>query len=165
MGSGNSSPVGRAETVETEAHQDLFEFRFDHMMMGGTTVLIIAILIAIWWVCKCRAAKKKKGRRRRRPTPSPSPRQFRHTQPPYFFPPPMAPMACLCQWAQPLQPWMMNSQFRGQNEYDDNRFIELPIRQAPEPPPDRRPRSEPRPTPPRPPLPSPTHVRQSEPDT
>ena len=35
MGSGNSSPVEHAGLVETEAHQDMFELRFDHVAIWG----------------------------------------------------------------------------------------------------------------------------------
>ena len=63
MGSGNSSPVGRAKTVEMEAHQDVFELRFDHLAFGGSAV--IAIIIGFGLYCLYHQRRKRKHRQRR----------------------------------------------------------------------------------------------------
>ena len=62
MGSGNSTPVQHAKTVETEAHQDVFELRFDHLAFGGTTLLVLAALIGLWL---CRRHAKRRQRKSR----------------------------------------------------------------------------------------------------
>ena len=62
MGSGNSTPVQHAKTVETEAHQDVFKLRFDHLAFEGTTLLILAALIGLWF---CRRRAKRRQRKRR----------------------------------------------------------------------------------------------------
>ena len=59
MGSGNSSPVERAQTVETEAHQDVFELRFDHLIFGGTSVLLIVAGVGLCWYCRRRNKKRR----------------------------------------------------------------------------------------------------------
>ena len=48
MGSGNSSPVEHAEVVETEAHQDMIEVRFDHLAFGGTAAVILILILVIF---------------------------------------------------------------------------------------------------------------------
>ena len=58
MGSGNSAPVEKAQTVETESHQDVFELRFDHLAFGGTSILLIAAAIGLCWLCRCRNKRK-----------------------------------------------------------------------------------------------------------
>ena len=63
MGSGNSVPVEKARTVETEAHQDVFELRLDHLAMGSTVILILIVLALIYW-----CLQQKKARRHRRVT-------------------------------------------------------------------------------------------------
>ena len=63
MGSGKRSPVGKAQTVETEAHQDVFEVRFDHLAFGGTSIILIAAAVALCWHCR-RKNKKKRQRNR-----------------------------------------------------------------------------------------------------
>ena len=57
MGSGNSSPVEHARSVETETHQDVFELRFDHFVFGGTTVLLLAAAVGLCWYCRQRNKK------------------------------------------------------------------------------------------------------------
>ena len=57
---GNSSPVGRAESAETEAHQDVFELRFDHLALGGTAVIVIIIGCGLY--CLYRQRRKRKYR-------------------------------------------------------------------------------------------------------
>ena len=64
MGSGNSAPVERAHSVETEAHQDVFELRFDHLAFGGTTVLLLAAMVGLCWFCP----RRNKHRQRKRQT-------------------------------------------------------------------------------------------------
>ena len=62
MGSGNSAPVERAQTVETEAHQDVFELRFDHLAFGGTSILFLAALIGLCWFCRRRNKRRQRKR-------------------------------------------------------------------------------------------------------
>ena len=62
MGSGNSSPVKRAESVETEAHQDVFEIRFDQLAVGGSAVLFLIVALGLYWMFWKR--KKNRGRQR-----------------------------------------------------------------------------------------------------
>ena len=59
MGSGNSVPVQKASTVETEAHQDVFELRLDHLAVG-TTALLFIILLFLIYLCR----QRRKARRR-----------------------------------------------------------------------------------------------------
>ena len=59
MGSGNSSPVRRAESVETEAHQDVLEIPFDHLAVGGPAVLFLIVALGLYWMFKKR--KKESG--------------------------------------------------------------------------------------------------------
>ena len=117
MGSGNSSPIGRANSVETEAHQDVLEIRFDHLAFGGTTVIAIVILLAIYWACRRKRQRMKqkardiaarrnleeqspsperRSRRRRRSrerSHTPSPRSHRdHNRYPPCYPP------MICPW-------------------------------------------------------------------
>ena len=175
MGSGNSSPIKRAHSVETEAHQDLFELRFDHLAVGGTTILLIGILIAIWWMCKRRSDKRKarqqasaRNRRRTRETPTPSPCRSRRDYYPYL-PPPMP-----YPWPQPWPPqppptwppWMMGQRYHGSDDYvnDNDRFIELPTRIAPNPPKMHSEGRTHRPPPSRPPLPSPAISKRTNDD-
>ena len=61
MGSGNSSPVKQARNVETEAHQDVFELRFDHIAMGGTVFVVLMALLLVYW---CQHRKKMKRLKR-----------------------------------------------------------------------------------------------------
>ena len=61
IGSGNSSPVGHAKTVETEAHQDAFELRFDHIALGGTATILLVV---------ARGGKEKAGNDARLRTPA-----------------------------------------------------------------------------------------------
>ena len=62
MGSGNSSPVKRVETVETEAHQYIIEMRFDHMAVGGTAILLILLILALYWLCRRRRSEVRRRR-------------------------------------------------------------------------------------------------------
>ena len=62
MGSGNSSPVKQAKSVETEAHQDVFEIRFDHLALGGTAAVFIIVALVIYWLFR----KRQKNRERQR---------------------------------------------------------------------------------------------------
>ena len=64
MGSGNSSPVKQAKSVETEAHQDVLEVRFDHLALGGSAVFFILVALGLYWMFRKR--KKNRGRQRRR---------------------------------------------------------------------------------------------------
>ena len=66
MGSGNSSPVKRAEVVETEAHQDMFEVRFDHLAFGGTAAIIIVACVILYWLYRKRKKNRKRARAPRR---------------------------------------------------------------------------------------------------
>ena len=67
MGSGNSSPVKRVEVVETKAHQDVFELRFDHLAFGGTAAVIVLLSILLYWMYrKCKRNQRRSRRRRRR---------------------------------------------------------------------------------------------------
>ena len=60
MGSGNSSPVKGAESVKTEAHQDVLEIRFDHLAVGGSAVLFLIVALGLYWMCRKR--KRNRGR-------------------------------------------------------------------------------------------------------
>ena len=62
MGSGNSATVERAHSVETEAHQDVFELRFDHLTFGGTTVLLLAAMVGLCWLCRRRNKRRQHKR-------------------------------------------------------------------------------------------------------
>ena len=70
MGSGNSSPIKRAEVVETEAHQDAVEIRFDHLAFGGTACIAIIIALLLYWMYRRKKNNQAKSRRRRRRTRS-----------------------------------------------------------------------------------------------
>ena len=50
MGSSNSSPVKQAKSVKTEAHQDVFEIRFNHLALGGSAVVFIIVALVIYWL-------------------------------------------------------------------------------------------------------------------
>ena len=50
MGSGNSSPVERAESTETEVHQDVFEVRFDHLAVEGTAFIFLVVVLGLYWL-------------------------------------------------------------------------------------------------------------------
>ena len=135
MGSGNSTPVQHAKTVETEAHQDVFELRFDHLAFGGTTLLILAALIGLWF-CRRRAKRRQQKRQ------SQCHCQALMSQPPQpAFPlqpmqmPPMPPMPWFPM--MPYAPPSAASHWGPQPE--PSRFTEIPepTPQPPRPPPPR----------------------------
>ena len=68
MGSGNSSPVKQARNVETEAHQDVFELRFDHIAMGGTLFVVLALLLVYWCLHRRKMKRLKRQTRQTRQT-------------------------------------------------------------------------------------------------
>ena len=128
MGSGNSSPIKRAHSVETE---DALEIRFDQMAMGGTAAMIIIAVIVIYLACK----KLRQPRRRAREltnqgmsTPAPMAATFPPWYPAPFIPPamPMAPPPWI-----PMDSLALRAEFANATRYHhDTRFIELPTETA-----------------------------------
>ena len=138
MGSGNSTPVQRAKTVETEAHQDVFELRFDHLGFGGTTLLIVAALIGLWF-CRRRAKRRQRKRRSRCHCQAPT---LQSPQPAFPFNQPMR------MPTMPPMPWFPMMPFApppapAANNWgpssEPSRFTEIPepTPQLPRPPPPR----------------------------
>ena len=97
MGSGNSTPVEKANNVETETHQDLVEIRFDHMAFGGTVALIVIMVLLFYLLRLRRKLHRTKRRLDGQPAQSPSvaasmqPQQPWYQPPPYFMPPAFGP--------------------------------------------------------------------------
>ena len=129
MGSRNSSPVEHARNVETEAHQDIFELRFDHLAFGGTFILILAASIALCWYCR---KLDKRQRQRRQQVRHPAAcrcqphtltnQQMYHPPPAMTLPIPMLP---------PPNWYPMTPMTQWNNQTEPNRFTE--IYQEPEP--------------------------------
>ena len=59
----NPNTVERAAIVETEAHQDVVELRFDHLAVGGTAFLFLLVVMLLYWMYKKRQRNKAKTRR------------------------------------------------------------------------------------------------------
>ena len=121
MGSGNSAPVERARTVETEAHQDVFEMRFDHLAFGGTSLLLIAAGISLCWYCRRRNKKKRRlGKLCQCQQHPPPPAQQTPSSPPMMVPMPM-PM--------PMPPWYQMQPFSQAwgppSTNEPGRFVEI----------------------------------------
>ena len=57
MGSASSNPIKKAEKVEVDHHNNLFEIRFDHLAVGGTFIVIFLILLLIYKIIKKRCSK------------------------------------------------------------------------------------------------------------
>ena len=125
MGSGNSVPVERARTVETEAHQDVFELRLDHLAMGSTAILILVMLFLIYW---CRQKRKSKRREKVTQTTTCCHREF---QPWMTMTPPMMPAMGPPRYMEMMpMPMATMPPYR----YEDPRFMEIyeePPRKAP----------------------------------
>ena len=119
MGSGNSSPVGRAKTVETVAHQDVFKLRFDHLAFGGTAVVAIIIGIGLYCLYQRKKKRRHRGRRRRQSRDYcqhgfPMMQYLPFPKMPPFPPYPMMPQAA--------NPWM---EVARQPIYNSHRFSEI----------------------------------------
>ena len=110
MGSGNSVPVERAGTVESEAHQDVFELRLDHLAVGSTAILILIILVLFYW-----CHKKRKSRRHGRVTQT----TCCHQQSWMTMAPPMPPMMPTLYHPRYMEMMPIPSR------YDDPRFTEI----------------------------------------
>ena len=131
MGSGNSSPVEKAGSVETEAHQDVFELRFDHLAVGGTTILAICILVLVLWLCR-RRNKRERIRHRRRRTSEGDTRhsccqntqQWQHPMMPMMSMMPQFPMMQYPMLQSP-QSWMTTRTANPGLPGFDTRFTEL----------------------------------------
>ena len=52
MGSSSSTPVKKAESVEVTHHNDMVEFRFDHLALGSSAILFIALALIIFYFCR-----------------------------------------------------------------------------------------------------------------
>ena len=136
MGSGNSSPVKQAKTVETEAHQDMFEIRFDHLAWGGTAFFIIILALAFYWSCK--SMRKRKPRNQQ--SHLVQSHQCCQGQPP-ICPQMMPPYQ---QWPIPINQflpamtnqWIPMEMIRPQNiptAFDNTRFTEIQESRTPTP--------------------------------
>ena len=138
MGSGNSAPVERARTVETEAHQDVFEMRFDHLAFGGTSLLLIAAGIGLCWYCRRRNQKKRRlGASRQCQC-----QQQQQTSPP---PPqtPASPPMMIPMMPMPMPPWYqmqplsqpLSQSWGPPSTNEPGRFVEIPEPLNSQPPP------------------------------
>ena len=138
MGSGNSTPVEKAESVETEAHQDLFEIRFDHLALGGTAVILLLFAVAVYWLCRQRRLARLHHRRPRHVTAAEQWFPMSPLFPTQMMPPPqwmpqmqqMLPhvMAPYPLMAPPprmvgVDTWLPDT---GRASYDSSRFTEIP---------------------------------------
>ena len=144
MGSGNSAPVERAQTVETEAHQDVFELRFDHLAFGGTSILFLAALIGLCWFCRRRNKRRQRKRQNKTCHCHQSPTQPALPMNQSYPMQPMPPMPMPMPW-YPVMPYQHHpttsnwppapSPFAS----EPDRFTEIPEQtsQPPRPPPPR----------------------------
>ena len=159
MRSGNSSPVGRTKTVETEAHQDVFEVRFDHLTVGGTAFIILIVLLGLYWLYRQRRRNRYRQRRCRECEWSRSRSQSRdrdhrdnhhraccHSQLLWY---PMPPFLPSLMNSQAANPWISMDILRP-TSYNTSQFTELQETRAPattwgpppvRPPPPREPPS------------------------
>ena len=71
MGQSPSIEAPKSQRVEADSHQNMVEIRFDHLAVGSTALLMIAVTIMIYlW---CRRNRKHKSNRRGCPfTPAPT---------------------------------------------------------------------------------------------
>ena len=136
MGSGNSSPVGCAKTVETEAHQNVFELRFDHLAVGGTAFIVLLIVLGLYWLYHQRWRNKSRQRRHRKRNQSRSPDRDQrdnhhlaccHSQHPWY---PMPLFLPLMMPSQAANPWI-SMEVLSPSIYDTSRFTELQEARAP----------------------------------
>ena len=158
MGSGNSSPVKQARNVETEAHQDVFELRFDHMAMGGTVFIILMALILAYW-CRHRKKMKRLKRQTQRQTQQTDDTPCSGCQQRWYpVMPPMMPSIM-----HPMMPMEVFPPRYTRND-DSARFMEIDeaaTRRIPSAP-ARMPTRPPQPIPPRASLPSPSQHRAAD---
>ena len=123
MGSGNSVPVDRAREVETEAHQDFLEMRFDHLAVGSTAVVVLFVLLLLYW-CGKRRRSKQRARRGCRTCGNANNLNLPWTQmTPMMMPPMMMP-----QMMQPRPIEMMPIHMPAATSpirYEDRRFTEV----------------------------------------
>ena len=90
MGLGNSTPVENARFVETKAHPDMVELRFDHMALGGTITLMIIIMLIAYLLRqrkKLRQLKRHNRNTRTEPRPEPTNTNATSAAPPVYPPP------------------------------------------------------------------------------
>lgn len=137
----------RAKSVETEAHQDLFELRFDHLAVGGSAIILLLAALALRWMLRkhrrTRKARQRNRRRRRRSDSDASAERGRHRSDSDGSPRRGRRNrggSCSCQqrvmpWMPPipmnfLQPWMQpatlpHQDWKQETRAPSPRFIEL----------------------------------------